>query len=73
MILTAPFTPRVITISQCQIRYSIVDLDQESRYFIGHFLKVMTRGVEGAVGIIFDIILSVMVTFSIYSFSTIIK
>ena len=39
-----------------QSGYSIVDLIQESRYFIGHFLKVMTRGVKGAVGIIFDIV-----------------
>ena len=33
----------------------MVDLIQESRDFISHFLKVMTRDVEGPVGIIFDI------------------
>jgi hypothetical protein len=30
-------------------------LIQESRDFIGHFLKVMTRAEKGAIGIIFDI------------------
>jgi hypothetical protein len=40
-----------------QSHNSIVDLIQESRDFIGHFLKVMTRDVKGPVGIIFDIIL----------------
>jgi hypothetical protein len=34
----------------------IVDLIQESRYFIGHLrLTVLVTGVKGAVGIIFDI------------------
>jgi ferritin-like protein len=31
-----------------------IPLIQESRYFIGNFLKVMTRAVKCAVGIIFD-------------------
>jgi hypothetical protein len=38
-----------------QSQYSIVDLIQESRDFIGHFLKVMTRTEKDLMGIIFDI------------------
>ena len=37
-------------------QYSIVDLIQESRYLIGHFLKVMTCAEKDAIGIIFDIL-----------------
>ena len=38
-----------------QSEYSIVEFILESRYFIGHFLKVMMCDVKGAVWIIFDI------------------
>jgi hypothetical protein len=37
-----------------QSHHSIVDLLQESRDFIGHFLEVMTPDKKGQLGIIFD-------------------
>ena len=53
MIPTAPFTPRVITMSQCPIR--ILDCRLNSRIPLFHWSLSQMRGVKGAVGIIFDI------------------